>query len=261
MVLHPPRTRPSNPDTASDSDKIKPPAAGSPTAPKRGPGRPKGVKDSLPGRRRKPADPDLAGHQAALVDRCLTLIEDRAERRLKTTLTKRSEPRPRSRAAWVQRQCPDIEAARAAFLTFAVPPGCRVCPPAAVRNFVRLVLFRAQHPIVALSVLMDGDLGRFASQYASAVLQGQRPVVADEWARIRAIIQRLAVGLSLEHEPEPGAVVDFAATFANGLNRPASRSRDTVNPELVAIAMQAPLRKGHPRAAFPRYTRLATAAA
>jgi hypothetical protein len=205
--------------------------------------------------------PNLDGHlgddkMGEIAARALELLELRARQRL--------IKRPRRwRAAWVQRQCPDIEAARASFLAFSVLPGCRVYLPAAVAAFVRLVMFRAHHPFVALGGLLDGDLGRWTSQYASAVLKGRRPVSTEEWCRMRRLVEELAVGLSLEHEPEPVAGVDLAAVLANRLNRPAIRSRQAVDPELISLAMRAPLVAAAmpPRVAFPRYTRLATAAA
>ena len=120
------------------------------------------------------------------------------------------------------------------------------------RGFVRLVLFRAQHPVVALSALLDGDLGRNGMQYSSAVLRATRPVVAAEWHRIRALVERLAVGVSLEHEPERGACVDLAAVLADRLHRPATRSRAAVDPLLIALVMRGPLVDGPPRAVRPR---------
>ena len=75
--------------------------------------------------RRLPAawrgNPGPAARQAALVDRCLVLLERRAERRLiETALTMRGEaqgdPGFGYMVARAQRQCPDVERARAVFL-------------------------------------------------------------------------------------------------------------------------------------------------
>ena len=55
-------------------------------------------------------------------------------------------------------------------------------------------------------------------------------VAAAEWHRLRALVERLAVD-RLEHDPEPVAGADLATVFA--FMRPATRSRDAVNPELI----------------------------
>jgi hypothetical protein len=241
-----------------DGDKID----RAPTQPvKRGRGRPKGSKTK---KRAKcvaaiGGNSELTEQQAALIDRCVLLIEDRAERRL-MTLTKRGDPRPQSRAAWVQRQCPDIEAARAAFLAFDPPPGSGIYIPAAAAAYVRLVLHRRQHRVGALGrFLLNG--GRFAGQCVSNALQGRHLVVAAEWDRIRAVVEALAVGLSLEPEPERGACADLAAVLADRLNRPTTdaipkRWRDRINPEVIGLVMCGPLLELPPRAAFPQPQRV-----
>ena len=156
-----------------------------------------------------------------------------------------------------QRRCPDIEAARApgrpAAWQWRVHPGCRA--------YVRLVLRRRRHRVGALGqFLLNG--GRLPGSVSNA-LQGRRLVVAAEWDRIRAVVEALAVGLSLEPEPERVARDDLAAVLADRLNRPTDRRRQAVDGEVLAIVMQAPLVAAAmpPRPAFPRYMRRAPAAA
>jgi hypothetical protein len=64
-----------------------------------------------------------------------------------------------------------------------------------------------------------------------------------------------------------GARDDLAAVLADRLNRPTphdaipKRWREAVDAEVIGLVMRAPLVDAPPRAAFPRPTRLATAAA
>ena len=153
------------------------------------------------------------------------------------------------------------------------------CLPAEVGAYVRLVLVRARHPIVALGVLLDGDL-KYPHQSCSNVLHGRRLVSPGEWDRIRKLVGKLAAELEPLPEPEcapksvparnASARVNLAAVPADRpralkkrsgeehfLPAKPSRHRDRINPEIIGLAMTGHLREGAPRPVGPHHQRLA----
>jgi len=204
--------------------------------------------------RPRPLDPDadLGSDRLDILSRFLELLEERARRRRIEAMPGKSSSGPPSRAAWVRQQCPDIEAARAAFETFAVPAGQRVRLPATAAGFVRWVLHRRCRQVAELNPLLDGG-GRFPHLKGSAVLHGQRRVSRAEWRRMHELVERLAVGVSLE--PGPSARGDDLGTLASDalkdrLGRRAAQWREKISAEVIGRAMLAPFIVANARDAF-----------
>jgi hypothetical protein len=194
-------------------------------------------------------NPDLTAHQAGLIARFVQLLADRAEQRL---LNQAFRLRCGRTTEQVRRNCPDVDVGRQAFRLFKVPPDRCLALPVEVRAFLRWVLSRHRCQVGALSLLVGGDP---ADWHGYVLLDGRRTIGPPEWHRIRKLVERL--------EAEPGACDDFAAILVDRLNRPANRSREAVDAEVLARVMQGPVIAAAmpPRAAFPRYTRHATGAA
>jgi hypothetical protein len=136
-----------------------------------------------------------------------------------------------------------------------------------------MVLARLLRPLRACSPDLDTDLdGDKIDTVARCLSELDRRAAAR-----RVCPDRLAAALAFAEFIVPegerrtraraskarGARDDVAAVLADRLNRPANRCRTAVDGEVIGLVMRAPLVAAMmpPRAAFPRYTRLATAAA
>ena len=116
--------------------------------------------------------------------------------------------------AQVQRHCPDVERARAAFVAFDVPPGRRLDMPAEVRAYLRLVLSRSRRQVARAGPSWWAATAADWSGYV--LLDGRRTIGAPSGDRIRTLVERLEARARRARD-------DFAAVLVDRLNRPTTR--------------------------------------
>lgn len=156
--------------------------------------------------------------------------------------------------------CGDPYGARLAFAAFTVPEGERRALDPLAAAWARVVLFGAGVRCEDLAVALDGSADMtLGDQAAQKLLTGRRAVSADEWRRLRALVEQLEAEeaerarADQARGPHDSIAAAAVGVLLDRLARPqaAPRCRKAVDAELVGFAMNGALVEEEPATCRP----------